>query len=138
MNKRDIFPLYVGKCKVVDTLVNQKYLYQGCEIHRGKHKAVLQDITSDNGLSGGTMVAPIPDCQLILKRISDMSEEDVNKIAIELLLEWQGVRDYLKSGYALSTKFATDMEITLWLIQNGYALSDEWFTNGIAVEEKTK
>ena len=22
----------------------------------------------------------------------------------------------------------------LWLIQNGYALSDEWFTNGIAVE----
>lgn len=135
MNKQDIFPLYVGKCRVklLKAEHSKTYAYEGINYPQifleleGHHKSAI-----------------IPDCQLILKRISDMSYENwvelsgyvfdlklVNETAITM-------RDLLCNGDGAVLSLKSMTKIMFWLIQNGYALSDDWFTNGIAVEEKTK
>lgn len=129
MNKQDIFPLYVGKCRVkwLKAEHSKTYAYEGINYPQifleleGHHKSAI-----------------IPDCQLVLKRISDMDREFnayYDNLLLHVSIECQkGI--YKKANHAELQKAINDVQE--FLIQNGYALNDEWFTNGIAVEEKTK
>lgn len=128
MNKQDIFPLYVGKCKVKVNNVshNKPYAYYGFNAHSNILHLVLE---------GHTRYSDISDCQLILKRLSGISEEDKKECRNLMIAiinkdspKFNAVFDYNEWRY-----FHTARSI-LRLVQNGYALSDEWFTNGIAVE----
>lgn len=134
MNKQEIFPLFlnsnVGIIYDGDELSGWLVGYRLNENEDGTFWELITDC-SDN-------YVPITDCQLLLRSISDMSEEDMVKMSIDLTMEWQGIRDYLKMGYALSTKFTSDMEIVLWLISKGFALEESWFQgdNPIAIRKE--
>jgi len=138
MNKRQVFSLYLVN-------ENQKVSYRN-EITCDLEVVSKWDDTCDIVNSCGNFLdcCDIEHCQLILKRISGMSYENwvelsgyvfdlklVNETAITM-------RDLLCNGDGAVLSLKSMTKIMFWLIQNGYALDDEWFTNGIAVEEKTK
>lgn len=149
MNKQDIFPLYVGKM-VFNNKTKTKgnfYKYQISQVAKSdkdgeySHHEEITEIDFACHETGDYFEdVNITDCQLILKRISDMSYENwvelsgyvfdlklVNETAITM-------RDLLCNGDGAVLSLKSMTKIMFWLIQNGYALDDEWFTNGIAVE----
>lgn len=119
MNKQEIFPLYVGKCKV--KYAGGEYLLMGIELPLGFY---FEDRDTDSVQSG-----LISDCQLILKKLSSMSEGDNPEF--DLLLPRVSL-----AGTTYQRIKAMN-NLTRWLIQHGYALDDLWFEgkNPIAVEK---
>ena len=125
MNKINIFGMYIGHCvkykgsavKVTETMTGLHY--EMGHIENGKLTQKVFVICSQN------LRYPInlSDCQLILKPISEMSDEDTKEFKRKFLVFPD---EYM--GYAVNQ--------FLWLIEHGYALSDEWFENGIAVKER--
>jgi len=76
--------------------------------------------------------ANISDCKLILKRISDMSEE--HKVKFKRLIAkhsskiwgWDDSQDIKK----LTSTVQGISELMIFLIQNGYCIDESWITNG--------
>ena len=119
MNKQDIFQLYQ---------INRPILHNGkiYDKYYITHYFIDNEVCLELWLNGVPLnLVKVSDCQLILKRISDMSQEHKN--------EW-GLTRLHPSVVGIGRTAYDTTESVLWLILNGYALSDEWFTNGIAVE----
>lgn len=131
MNKTQIFGMYIGRSvkyrgsavKVTETMTGLHYEMG----HIGNKKLVQKVfvICSEN------LKRPIDinDCQLILKSISEMSEEDRDELNKELNIFVESYQ------FVSNLNRITAIKFTFWLISHGYALSDEWFTNGIAIKE---
>lgn len=130
--KENIFPMYVGKCKVRHTKkytddygkpfpITCDYEFQAFYPNndRTNEKVVA-------GHKGQTARINISDCTLLLIPISKMSKEEKNKWG--LLRLHPEVRGYGRVAYDTPESF-------LWLIQHGYAISDQLFELGIAEEK---
>jgi hypothetical protein len=70
----------------------------------------------------------ISDCQLILKPISEISEED------KVVLARYIIDSYIRFDSYCFT-IAEERRFFEWLLEHSYCLNDEWFENGIAVKE---
>jgi len=128
LKKQQVFAMYLAN-------PNQKVLY---------NSKIISLIGVD---MEGSIILPqfckISDCQLILKPISEMSEEHYKEFCelldyketedIEVLHEFVYKKDY---EYCLMFKIEEIASITTFLIQNGYALSDEYFKLGYAIKER--
>lgn len=124
-NKQEIFPLYVGKCKVIYTngyANNVSYNLVGVHHHFAKLEGKTYELTY-----------PISECKLILRRVSNMGEEHKKELCDILVAYDFKVDSMLRYGSESST-FKDNVTLILWLVANGYALDDEWFDNGVAVE----
>ena len=142
--KESIFPLYVGKCKVRHT---KKYTddygkpfpitcdYEFQAFYPKNDKTNEKVIA---GHKGQTARINISDCTLLLKPLSKMSDEDIDRLVddCDLLTTRKESREWTQEilcGDTL-TNFETNVKITLWLISHGYAISDELFELKIAEE----
>lgn len=123
--KENIFPMYVGnktqqvKCdgKIYDITAYSNWT-ETCELFIPR---------SGKKLSHSPRWRHISDCTLLLKPISKMSEGD--KREFEATKVFKPVTPAHRVGAMHWTA-----ESFLWLIQHGYAISDELFTLGIAEE----
>lgn len=97
----------------------------------------------------------ISDCSLILKPISGMSDKDRKEFAkidsetdfpiakinafdngdYDVIYEAKDVDGRPYAGWSTIRFGNLNSKKFLWLIQHGFALNDEWFTNGIAVNK---
>lgn len=122
MDKKDIFSLYVGKCKVrtsADPEYKESGIYETTGISITHNVVYLKNYYSLTGRD-------ISDCQLILKRMSNMSDAERKEYeATKVFLPVPAHPMYVK-GMSVNS--------FLWLINNGYALDDNWFDTGLAVE----
>lgn len=126
MNKTQIFGMYLGAdvWYEYETLNHcfRKGKLEGVDISEDVETALVDNY--DYGLNY---------CQLTLKPISEMSEEDSQQFLSQFGYRID-VPTIAKDGYCYLGEF-------LWLIEHGYALDDSWFTNGIAIKDcggKTK
>jgi hypothetical protein len=148
MTKEQIFFLYGSN-------PNQKVSFKCDKETADKHYGIadavdtVEDIsaiwnTFDGGqitfLSDTESSYMISDCQLILKPLSIRQMTEVEAIEFGKLYTQErndeptieyGEKE--KDGLLILSGSFTPKTV-LWLIQNGYALSDTWFANGIAVE----
>lgn len=123
--KKNIFPLYVGKCKVntpegtgiLQGISDWESVYPemnfSCSVY-------LDKSTINRRLSRFRL----PDCTLLLKPISTMNEEnkEVYNNMVSQFVFFDTCETYEKEA----------VKLTLWLIQHGYAISDQLFELGIA------
>lgn len=121
MTKETIFPLYVGKCKV--KVGNEIYDYVGI---KDNIIYVFDEVENDY------FTFNISDCVLLLKPISEMSEghraiyEDLlTTVSIEA-----GRGIYRNTNHEVLQLAINNVQDFLTL--NGYEISDELFTLGIA------
>lgn len=158
--KQEIFPKYVGKCKV--SYVNPLY---------PEDKPIIRDFLGLNIFYGGATLftnkrpVELSDCQLVLKRISGIDFKDMRTITdLALSLHNHNYPDnhyrFDNNGTTIGMRINNDWfdetvrigkssanvwivssqrvynyeKIILFLFSRRYALSDKWFDNGIAVE----
>ena len=78
----------------------------------------------------------IDNCQLILKPISKVTPQEKLQLCGIIPMEKEDLDVLCGGTFHLSTK-DNMVNLIFWLISHGYALSDEWFENGIAIKEAT-
>lgn len=126
MNKQQIFALYLGNPK--QEIKTPEGVYPLIEISRAKcFVNAVDDKPTEDRLSvwqnGMINDHTISDCQLILTPISEMTGEDEE--------------DYLNQRVKCENchlNGCESFESMFWLIQHGYALYDQWFTDRTAVK----
>lgn len=112
MTKQEVFPMYVGKCKVeTPNGINE---YWACDLGT---EMVEHTKSNKHGIASN-----ISDCQLILKRLSKMRGSD-DIFYRALLLDVA-----MKSGSDPQERLQQSINnVQNFLISHGYALDDSWF-----------
>lgn len=135
--KEQIFPLYVGRCKVKFQWLNGTHCIEnflGIDIDKDRIATEIYDNLS------------ISDCTLLLKRLSSMSEGEMLALSV-IIYNYDALKltktqslNIIKGIIANdehipNCNLKTMNNIFVELIERGYAISDELFELGIAVEQ---
>lgn len=142
MTKEEIFPLYLINPKQQIKCLGK--IYDFTAYSNWTKTCQLFIPAKGEELSHSPMWKDIINCQLVLKKISGMSEEDINRLCFYtyggLFAEndKQQIINLLEGKIEIRARLNIFeiVAFVIWLIKNGYALDDNWFTNGLAVEDK--
>ena len=119
MNKQDILKLYIGKCKV--NTPNGVQEYWSCDLGT---EMIEHTKSNKHGIASN-----ISDCTLLLKRLSSMSEAEKHECRKLMILGQLDKYDCIPKEMFDHNQYRYyhTLNSFIWLINHGYALSDEWF-----------
>ena len=126
--KESIFPLYVGKCRVK---AKSNDFIKG-EAVGDFNSYFLQTKELEFTNQGCDYIVPISDCTLLLKPLSKMSDQ--TEIVEHDLLTGKIIHLSRHPRVIFEDLQQAINEHFLWLINHGYAISDELFELNIAEE----